>query len=328
LGTSSKREASVYLKSSYTFSSKWQGYIDLQGRVISYRGSGEDLNNGVYLPYDFNLSYQFFNPKAGLTYQLENNSNLYAYFGIAHKEPVRNDIIQASDNSIPKQEQLMNYELGYRKQGKRAAITLNGYYMDYINQLVTTGEVNDVGAYNRVNVSKSYRAGIELTAGLQVLPKLRWQTTATYSQNKIQKFTEYLDDWDNGTQSKIMHANTAIAFSPNWIASSLITFNILKGLNADLISKYVGKQYLDNTENENRKLDAFFVNDIRINYEFVVKNVFKSIRLGLLVNNIFNVKYEPNGYTYSGVSGGVRSDYNYYYPQAGSNVLGSLILSF
>jgi iron complex outermembrane receptor protein len=328
LGKSTKKEASVYLKTVYTFNEKLQGYVDLQGRFISYKGKGEDLNGSTYMPYDFNLQYNFFNPKVGLTYQLQTNSNLYAYVGMAHKEPVRSDIIQASSTSIPKPEQLINYELGYRMQGKKAALAVNGYYMDYVDQLVTTGEINDVGAYNRVNVAKSYRAGIELTAGYQILKALRWQITATYSQNKIKDFTEYVDDWDNGGQVKIQHANTDIAMSPNWIGSSIISYNVFKGFNADLISKYVGKQYLDNTQNENRKLDAFFVNDLRFSYEFRVNHFLKSVRVGLLVNNIFNVKYEPNGYTWSAIYGGTRSDFNYYYPQAGTNYLLNLVVGF
>jgi iron complex outermembrane receptor protein len=327
-GRSTKREASVYLKATYNFTSRWQGYVDVQGRMINYTGSGEDLNSGVYIPYDFNLQYRFFNPKAGITYQASANSNMYAYVGMAHKEPVRGDIIAASNTSIPRPEELVNAELGYRIQRKKAAFTVNGYYMDYTDQLVTTGEINDVGAYNRVNVARSYRAGVELTAGIQLLTSLRWQLTATYSQNKIKQFTEFLDDWDNGDQIKIDHANTAIAFSPGLIGSSMISYSPLKGLSADLISKYVGKQYLDNTQNENRKLDAFFVNDLRLNYEFAIKNLIRTVRVGVLVNNIFNVKYEPNGYTWSAMYGGTRADFNYYYPQAGTNVLGSLVLVF
>jgi iron complex outermembrane receptor protein len=329
MGKSTKVEGSAYLKTTYTFSEKLEAYVDLQGRVINYTGKGEDLNGGTYMPYDFDLHYNFFNPKAGLTYQLANTSNVYAYVGVAHREPVRNDIINASASSIPKPERLINYELGYRKSWKKSAITVNGYYMDYKNQLVTTGQLNDVGAANRVNVPKSYRAGIELTAGLQLLPDLRWQATATYSQNRIQNYNEYLDDWDNRTQIKVEHKNTAISFSPDWIGSSMITYSPFKGFEAALISKYVGEQYMDNTQSDDRKLDAFFVNDVRIGYEFEVKNMFKSVRIGLLVNNILNEEYESDGATYpGGISGGVRTDYNYYYPQAGTNFLTNLVLTF
>jgi iron complex outermembrane receptor protein len=328
LGKSTKSEASFYVKATYALSEKLEGYVDVQGRTINYTGKGEDLNGSTYLPYDFNLQYNFFNPKAGLTYQLPNTSNVYGYVGVAHKEPTRNDIIQASESSMPKPEQLINYELGYRKSWSKSAITINGYYMDYKDQLVTTGELNDVGAYNRVNVAKSYRAGIEATAGVQIIPTVRWQVTATYSQNKIKNFTEYVDDWDNGGQLKIEHNNTAIAYSPNWIGSSMISFTPFKGFETALISKYVGKQYLDNTQNDTRKLDAFFVNDLRMSYEFAVKNIFKAVRVGVLVNNIFDTQYESNGYTWSAQYLGARNDYNYYYTQAGTNYLANLVLVF
>ncbi len=327
-GVSEKNDYSVYAKAGYKFTSKLEGFVDVQGRMIDYRLKGEDLSGSTYRPYDFDLQYRFFNPKAGLTYQLNENSNVYAYMGIANKEPIRNDIIQASANSIPKPEQLINYELGWRKSWTKSALTVNGFYMDYRDQLVATGAVNDVGAYNRVNVPKSYRAGIEVTGGLQLLSSLRWQLTATYSQNRIQEFTEYLDDLDNGTQMPINHSNTSIAFSPEWIGSSLLTFTPFKPLSIDWISKYVGEQYMDNTGNSNRKLDAFWVNDLRVSYTAKVTGFCKSIRFGVQVNNILNVEYEPNGYTFSGYSGGKRTDFNYYYPQARTNFLANLTLLF
>jgi iron complex outermembrane receptor protein len=327
-GKATKTDMSFYGKASYQLTTKLVGFVDLQGRTISYKLNGVDLNSGVYLPYDFNLTYTFFNPKAGLTYDIGTNANVYGYVGVANKEPVRNDIIQASTTSIPKPERLINCELGYRKSWKKSAVSANLYYMDYKDQLVSTGEVNDVGAYNRVNVASSYRAGIELTGGVQLLQNLRWQATLTYSQNKIKAFTEYLGNWDDYTQIKIAHSNTAIAFSPDWIGSSMFSYTVIKGLNIDIISKYVGEQYLDNTQNENRKLNAFFVNDLRTAYEFKVNKLFSAVRLGVQVNNILNVKYEPNGYTFSGSMGGTRYDFNYYYPQAGTNVLTSLALKF
>lgn len=328
-GKSTKKDFNVYGKATYKITPKLEGFVDLQQRTISYKLNGEDLNSGVYLPYNFNLSYNFFNPKAGVTYQVGTNSNVYGYVGVANKEPVRNDIIQASASSIPRPERLINYELGYRKSWAKSAITVNGYYMDYKDQLVATGALNDVGAYNRMNVASSYRAGVEFTAGWQIIPSLRWQVTATYSQNRIKAFTEYQDNWDNGGQVTQVYKNTAIAFSPDWIGSSLLSYTVFRNFDVDVISKYVGKQYLDNTASDDRKLNAFFVNDVRLSYGFAVKNMFKAVRIGFLVNNILNTKYEPNGATYpGGISGGVRTDYNYYYPQAGTNFLANLVLKF
>ena len=327
-GNSTKTDFNIYGKATYNLTNKLDGFIDLQQRTINYKAKGEDLNNGVYLPYNINLNFNFFNPKAGLTYSVQKNANIYAYVGVANKEPVRNDIIQANPLNLPKPEQLINYEFGFRKNWKKSAFSANIYYMDYRNQLITTGQINDVGAYNRVNVPNSYRAGIELTAGLQLIKNLKWQTTFTFSQNKIKEFTEFVDDWDNGGQIQTQHKDVSIAFSPNIIGSSIFTYSPFAKCDIDLISKYIGKQYLDNTENENRKIDAFFVNDIRITYGLTVKSMFKYIGLGLQVNNVLNEKYAPNGYTYSGYSGGVRGDYNFYYPQAGTNFLTNLVLKF
>lgn len=331
-GKSTKTDFNIYAKASYKIISKLEGFVDLQQRKIDYKTKGQDLNSGVYIPYDVNLSYNFFNPKAGITYQIENNANVYAYVGIANKEPVRSDIIQASNKSIPNPEQLINYELGYRKTWKKSAFSINVYYMDYKDQLINTGQLNDVGAANRVNVANSYRRGIEITTGIQLIEKLKWQTTFTYSQNRIKEYTEYLSNSDdfNAPQVQVKHANVSIAFSPDYIGSSIFTYNVIKNFDVDFISKYVGKQYLDNTESDDRKLNAFFVNDVRFTYGFEWKNICKSIGLGLQVNNIFDVKYESNGATYpGGISNtGVRTDYNYYYPQAGTNLMANLVLKF
>jgi iron complex outermembrane receptor protein len=331
-GQSYKTDYNIYTKASYKLSAKMEGFIDLQQRRIDYKTKGEDLNSGLYMPYDVNLTFNFFNPKAGLTYKLEQSANVYAYIGVANKEPVRSDIIQASNKSLPKPEQLINYELGYRKTWKKSALSLNLYYMDYKDQLINTGQLNDVGAANRVNVPNSYRAGIEITSGLQLLKKLKWQATFTYSQNRIKEFTEYLSNSDDYTapQTQVIHKDVSIAYSPNYIGSSLFSYQVLKNFEVDFISKYVGKQYLDNTESESRKLNDFFVNDFRFTYDFEVKNICKSFRIGLQINNIFNVKYEPNGATYPGgiSSTGIRTDYNYYYPQAGTNFMGNLVLKF
>jgi iron complex outermembrane receptor protein len=327
-GNSIKKEVNFYGKANYQFTDKFSSFVDLQVRSINYDLKGVDLNGSNYNPYDFNLNYLFFNPKAGLSYAFNQRTNVYAYFGIANREPERKDIIQAPVNNVPTSERLFNYELGFRKRMNKFSVEANAYYMDYQNQLVNTGQVNDVGAYNRVNVASSYRAGIELAGGVQLLKKLRWQATLTYSQNRIYHFTEYIDDWDNGTQITEIHHQKKIGFSPDWIASSVLSYTPVKQLQVDLITKYVSEQYLDNTENDKRKLDAFLVNDIRINYDLPITFMFNSIRLGVLINNILDVNYEPNGYTFSGITGGRRYDFNYYYPQAGTNILANLILRF
>lgn len=327
-GKSTKTDVNVYVKAGYKITEKLEVFVDLQQRIIDYKLKGEDLSSGIYYPYDFNLSYNFFNPKAGLTYGINKKSNVYAYGGVAGKEPIRNDIINASNSSIPKQEQLTNIELGYRGEWKKYALHMNFYYMNYKNQLIATGEINDVGAYNRVNVPVSYRAGIELAGGIQILRNLNWNATFTYSDNRIKSFTAYTDDYDNGGQLAETMNNKKIAFSPDIVASSQLSYKPIKNLQADFITKYVSEQFLDNTENDTRKLDAFVVNDLRLSYSIAPKQWFKQIKIGVLVNNLLDEKYEPNGYTYGWIYGGQRYDYNFYFPQAGRNYLAQLVFAF
>ena len=195
--------------------------------------------------------------------------------------------------------------------------------MDYNNQLVLTGQINDVGSYTRMNVSKSYRAGIELEAGVVVYSKLNILGNLTISQNKIASYTEYLDAYDasfNYSQTAIEHTNTDIAFSPKAIAALIFVYEPIKNFEVTLTNKYVGKQYLDNTTSNNRKLDAYSFSNLSLNYSFA-KLGMNEIKVGLLFNNIFDTKYVNNGYTWGYANSGVRQDENFYYPQAGRNLL-------
>ena len=204
--------------------------------------------------------------------------------------------------------------------------------MDYKNQLVLTGDVNDVGAGIRTNVPDSYRMGVELAGGMQVAEWFKWQANLTLSRNKIKAFEEIIYDYgpafDEFNEVRTQFNDTDISFSPNVIAGAQLTFTPAQSFEVSLLSKYVGDQYLDNTSNENRKIDAFFVNDVRFNYTLATRFI-RQIDLSLLVNNIFNVEYESNGYTfgyYGGLDYEVRE--NYYYPQAGTNFLFSVGFNF
>lgn len=298
-------------------------FADLQYRRITYSflGFNNDLEN-VKQSDELN----FFNPKFGLTYQLNQKSNVYASFAIANKEPNRNDYTESIASGRPDPENLKNVELGYRLNQTNLTVGFNLYGMFYKDQLVLTGQINDVGAYVRDNVDKSYRIGAELDAGWQINRLFNWSATATLSDNKIKNFSEFIDDYDNGGQVENQYQNTNIAFSPAFIASNQFAFKPINSLEVALLSKYVSKQFLDNTNNEARKLDAFFVNDIRISKNFKVKSL-QNINLSLLVNNILNEKYESNGYTYSYIYGGLITE-NFYYPQAETNFLLSLSVKF
>jgi iron complex outermembrane receptor protein len=192
--------------------------------------------------------------------------------------------------------------------------------MHYTDQLVVTGKINDVGAYTRTNIPKSYRAGIELEGKAAITKWLKVSANLALSRNKVIDFTEYVDDYDNGGQKSYDHVSADIALSPGIIGGATITLIPVKNLELGLVSKYVSQQYLDNAQNESRKLNSYYTQDARMIYT-VTKGILKEANLMLQVNNIFNKKYEPSGYTYSYIYGGSLTTENYYYPMAGTNVM-------
>nr|WP_294896555.1 TonB-dependent receptor [uncultured Pedobacter sp.] len=323
-----KSDFNIYGKGSYQLN-KLSLFADLQYRNIYYKFLGFDRNKSN-VTQDATLN--FFNPKVGFTYFINQQSNFYASYAVANKEPNRDDYTESTPQSRPKPERLNDVEIGYRIKTDWLNAGANVYLMNYKNQLVLTGQINDVGGYVRSNVDKSYRDGIELDATFGISPKLSWALTSAFSQNKVKNFVEYIDkyvgaDYDFVGQQVNTYNKTDIAFSPNYVGSSTVAYKPFAGFEIALLSKYVSKQYLDNTSNESRKLDAFFVNNLRLNYSFKVKGV-KAIELGLLANNIFNELYESNGYTYSGIYDGTLSTSNYYFPQAETNFLVSLNVKF
>jgi iron complex outermembrane receptor protein len=273
------------------------------------------------------VTLNFINPKLGLTWDLNSKNRLFSSYSIGNREPVRDDYTNSSALSRPLPENLQDFELGYRFKGKSFLFGLTGYYMNYKNQLVLTGALNDVGAATRINTPESYRAGIELEASWTLTKKISWQGNVSLSQNKIKNFTEYIFIDDTFEQQIFNYSNTDISFSPNSVASSTLTFEPFQKLRFSLISKYVGKQFLDNTQSDLRKLDAFTTQAIRINWnpEFLRA---PGIEFALSVNNIMDVKYSPNGATYPAIYGGQRYDFNYYFTQAGRNILLLMKLKF
>ncbi len=325
-----KVEASGYIKANYQLK-KMNLFADLQVRHLNYSYTGVEESFSNLIPIQESLQFTFFNPKAGLMYDFNDKNNVYASFSIANREPVRSDFIQSSKESRPKSEQLQNTEVGYRFHSRKFFVNANYYMMNYINQLILTGEINDVGAYNRTNVAESYRMGVELEAGYMLFKNLSITGNLTLSANKIKQFNEYVDNYDNYDsngnmiQDIIAHSNTDIAFSPSVISNFGINYAPIKNLEINLLSKYVGKQYLDNTSNGTRKLDAYFTSNLTVNYTIKTWG-FKEIQIGVLCNNLFNALYENNGYTFGYVTGGKRITENYYYPQAGRNFLVRLTL--
>lgn len=326
--TGEKRDFNSYLKATYQFTAAWSAYADLQYRSLDYRATGNE-NKGNTL--DVSAQYHFFNPKAGIVFTPSEGEQFYASYSIGKREPVRDDFVDAPAGKTPQHERLRNLEAGYKVSRRNFNLNVNYYLMNYRNQLVLTGQVNDVGASIRTNVRRSYRQGIEVEGITRLSSKLVWNANVTVSRNKILKFTEVLydygPDYDQNKEVQVQHENTDISFSPNIIAGSALSYRPLKNLEAAWMTKYVGQQYLDNTSNANRRIDAYVVNDLRLSYTIQPKFM-REIALSVLVNNILNETYESNGYTWGFLAGSAVVRENYYYPQAGRNFMAMVTLKF
>jgi iron complex outermembrane receptor protein len=330
-----KTDFNIYGKANYRLD-KFNFYADMQYRHISYSFFGF---NDQLQPEQQQVRLDFFNPKAGVTYEFDPKNNVYFSFGEGNHEPDRDDYVQSTPNSRPKPENLDDFELGYRTQRGIFTGGVNAYYMLYHDQLVLTGALNDVGDQVRSNVPDSYREGLEFDGRFRFSGQLTWTASASISSNKVRNFQEYLYNYDNSSQVENTIKSSNIAFSPDFIGSSEISFRPLKGTEIALISKYVSRQYLDNTSNidpsgygpvdptSNRYLNAYFVNNLRLGYNFSMKGV-KNVGITLLINNIFNEKYESNGATYPDIESGKVVNYNYFFPQAPANFLLGLDVKF
>lgn len=307
-----KKDFNLYSKWQQQVSKSFQSFIDLQFRNVNYNINGFRDHPELVVKND----YQFFNPKLGFTFQ-KNGYQAYASYSIAHKEPNRDDF-EAGINQQPKPEELHDIELGIESKNKKLNWSANVYYMKYKDQLALTGKINDVGAYTRTNIDDSYRLGIELQSSSVISTWLKLSGNLAFSRNKVKNFKEYIDDYDNGGQKENFYKEPDISFSPNIVGAATITLSPVEKLSIDLFSKYVGKQFLDNTHNETRKLDAFYTQDIRVMYSFNKKSL-KNADIFLGVNNVFNKKYEPNGYTFSYFYNDKVTTENFYFPMAGVN---------
>jgi iron complex outermembrane receptor protein len=322
-----KRDFNVYAKANYQFSERLNGFVDLQVRKIDYvvAGIDNDLND-----VNVDANFTFFNPKGGLTYAMTDEDQFYASYAVANREPVRDDFLDF-EGSSPQHERLHNIETGYRGTGERHTFQVNYYLMSYTNQLVLTGELNDVGAFVRTNAGKSYRMGIELQGMIKISDKLLWNANLTLSRNKIDEYTEILEDYGaDFSEFRLVENNyhdTDIAFSPSVIAGSSLSILPFRHAEFTLLTKYVGKQYLDNTQNDARSIAAYLVNDLRLSYSW--KPTFlKEVKFSFLINNILDEKYESNGFTYGYLAGPTEYRENFYYPQAGRNFMGMIAIKF
>jgi iron complex outermembrane receptor protein len=320
-----KTDLNLYAKATYNFTEKLIGFADMQFRTVAYEFQGIDQNFNAVIQQE---TLHFFNPKMGITFKPASNQTLYTSFSVANHEPSRDDYINSTIASRPKHESLYDLEGGYRYAGRNFNAGLNYYLMLYKNQLVLTGKVNDVGEYTRTNMKNSLRQGVELDAAYRFYKWLEMKGNLTLSSSKIKSFTEYLDNYDLGNQQKFNYQNTNIAFSPTVISNFIFEFNFTKRVSLQLIGQYVGKQYLDNTQNQNKMLPAYGLMHLRAFYTQPPTKYTPAFDLSFQINNLLNKKYSANGYTYSYISGGNTIAENFYYPQAGTQLMLQLKVSF
>ncbi|HSK11863.1 MAG TPA: hypothetical protein VK907_01555, partial [Phnomibacter sp.] len=309
-----KTDVNTYVKWQRQIGTNLHLFTDLQYRHVDYSITGFRNNPGLTVDETWN----FLNPKAGVTYK-KNDWTAYASYALANKEPNRDDF-EAGTTEKPRREQLHNVEAGVQRRELLPGLQvgLNGYLMYYKDQLVLTGEINDVGAYTRTNLPESFRLGTEVEARYYK-PKWGFNYSLALSLNRAANYTGYYDDYDNGGQLVVNYGNTPLAFSPGLVQQATFDWRPRTNLEFSLLNKYVGKQYLDNSGQEDRALDAFLVNDLRAIYSLPFRGTLRQARLLLQVNNIFNTMYEPNGYTFSYLYGNEFITENYYYPMAGTN---------
>jgi iron complex outermembrane receptor protein len=314
-----KEDANIYGKLGYKLSAKLYALLDLQYRKVKHTITGTRKFPSLGLSREFN----FFNPKFGLTYSI-NSLKLYASYAMANKEPNRTDFETGNTLQPPKPERLHDVEAGIEFNSGKASYGTTAYYMRYQDQLVLTGKLNDVGDAIRINVPKSYRLGLEAWGSLNISKWLNVQGNVTVSNNKLKDYVDYIPkynaDFDFTGYDTLRLKNSDISFSPWLTAFAGINVKPIKNLEIELNNKIVSKQYLDNTTSENKKLNGYYVQDAQLRYS-LSKKIIKSAELVLQVSNIWNKKYEANGYTYSYFYDTSLVKENFYYPMAGRNFL-------
>ena len=321
-GLGEKKDLSFFTKLLYSIDEKIEFYSDLQYRNVKYNTSGttSDLVNMV-----IDKSYGFFNPKIGLSYKLNPNSLLYVSYARANREPNRTDY---ESNPDIQPERLNDIEFGWRLRNKNMSLNLNSYFMLYDEQLVLTGEIDDVGNPKRTNSGSSYRIGLEIENRINISELFSFETNLTLSSNKNKNIFSMVDG------ALYNYGKTNISFSPSFVGSNAIIYQPSEKISLSLLSKYVGKQYMGNTDQPNSILESYFVNDLNITYSLQSEKIFQSISINFLINNILNKEYISNGYYYTyddtwSVPGQIKTlDGAGYYPQATRNFLAGLVFEF
>lgn len=327
-----KTDFNTYGKLNYQLTGRLNGYLDLQYRRVYYEFLGFN-RAGENVTQDADL--HFFNPKFGFLYAADDRTDIYASFAVANREPNRDDYTQSTPDNRPRSERLYDTEVGLRRNWNRAGLELTLYYMRYKDQLALNGQINDVGAYNRINIDDSYRLGLEIVGGVDLTDRFHVQANTTLSRNKVAAFTEFADIYDADFnwlgQQAIEHEETDLSFSPSVITAAELTYDLLRKEkqqgSVSLMGKYVGKQYIDNTSDENNVIDPYFFSDLRLQYRLQPGFV-SEIAFNFLVQNIFDALYETNAWSYRYIYAGEAAVQQGFYPQAGRNFLLGVQVSF
>jgi len=322
--TGHKQDYSAYVKGTYLLSKKVSLFGDVLYRHIDYEMNGlhDNLRDLTQ-----NHSFDFFNPKAGVFISLNSNNECYASFAMAGREPTRSDFSEADPGEEIRQELLYDYEAGYNLKMKKLRLNVNVFYMDYKDQLILTGKINNVGKSVMTNVPESYRAGVEGVVLWKIAKKIEFEGNISLSQNRIKNFTEYVDDWDTGTQVSKDLGETDISFSPSVVSGAELRYTPLENLNLSLTSKYVGRQYIDNTSSFERSLNPWYVNNFNVSYR-IHNFLWDEIELRFSVINLFDVQYESNAWVYRYYYGGQEFVTDGYFPQAGRHFMVGIKLRF
>jgi len=314
-----KTDLSVFAKATFDITDKLIGYVDVQGRFVGYQTKGITSDIAAI---DVDANFSFFNPKFGFTYKINPNNSLYTSFAVANREPNRNDF----EAGVTTPETLNDYELGWRFRSDNVKLTVNSYFMDYKNQLVLTGALNDVGAPIRATSGSSYRLGLEMDVDIRISDKLSIRPNATFSSNKNRDF--FITKDGNTTPQSL--GNTDLSFSPDVIVGNIFTYTPLKNVQLSLLSKYVSEQFMSNFSSEvstNDVLESYFTSDLNVVYTLKTNKIFKSVVFTALVTNIFDTEYVDRGYyytfddDYSNPETVTTVDGAGYYPQATRNFL-------
>ncbi|MGE4568385.1 MAG: TonB-dependent receptor [Bacteroidales bacterium] len=318
-----KEEAAAFSKVDMALFGGLSGYVDLQYRWISHRMKGidDDLRDITQRHI-----FGFFNPKAGLMWKGEGGHSAFVSWGIAQREPNRNNYTDALPNEKPTHETLYDYEAGYRFLGNGISVSLNLFYMYYKDQLILNGRINEIGEPLTTNIPKSFRTGMEWVADYRISSWLTWQGQLTLSLNRIENFTEYVDNYDTEQQDAHELGETTIAFSPGVVGSTSLRAT-RKQFSAEWRFSHVGRQYLDNTRSADRSLKAYSLHELWVGYTFHPKWI-KALECGVRISNLLNHKYENKGWVYSYIYEGQRQKDDGYFAQAGRHFMGRVALSF